>query len=66
MALAIPMGYLNLEDNMVFQWASLLGLLLFTGEFGRGRKVPYYTAPHTNPHTTLNLNKNREALRQTK
>jgi hypothetical protein len=30
------------------------------------RKVPYYTASHTNPHTTLKLNKNREVLRQRK
>ena len=30
------------------------------------RKVPYYTASHTNPHTTLQLNKNREVLRQRK
>jgi hypothetical protein len=29
-------------------------------------KVPYYTASHTNPHTTLHLNKNREDLRQRK
>jgi hypothetical protein len=29
------------------------------------RKVPYYTASHTNPRITLHLNKNREALRQT-
>jgi hypothetical protein len=35
-----------------------------------GRKVTYYTAPHTTshttPHITLHLNKNREALRQRK
>ena len=31
-----------------------------------GRKGPYYTAAHTTPHTTLHLNKNREALRQRK
>jgi hypothetical protein len=30
------------------------------------RKVPYYSAPHTTLHTTLHLNKNREALRQRK
>jgi hypothetical protein len=30
------------------------------------RKVPYYTAPHTTPHTTFDLNKNRETLRQRK
>jgi hypothetical protein len=29
-------------------------------------KVPYYTASHTNHHTTLHLNKNRENLRQRK
>jgi hypothetical protein len=29
-------------------------------------KVPYSTAPHTTPHRTLRLNKNREALRQRK
>jgi hypothetical protein len=29
-------------------------------------KVPYYAASHTTPHTTLYLNKNREALRQRK
>jgi hypothetical protein len=29
-------------------------------------KVPYYTASHTNRHTTLHLNKNREDLRQRK
>jgi hypothetical protein len=29
-------------------------------------KVPYYIASHTNPHTTLHLNKNREDLRQRK
>jgi hypothetical protein len=32
----------------------------------RGRKVPYYTAPHTTPHTTRQLNKNREAFGQRK
>jgi hypothetical protein len=32
----------------------------------RQRKGPYYTAPHTTPHTTLRLNKNREVLRQRK
>jgi hypothetical protein len=31
-----------------------------------GRKGPYYTVAHTTPHTTLHLNKNREALRQRK
>ena len=31
--IAIPLGYINLEDNMGFQWASLVGLLLFTCEF---------------------------------
>jgi hypothetical protein len=29
-------------------------------------KVPYYIASHTNPHTTLHSNKNREDLRQRK
>jgi hypothetical protein len=33
---------------------------------GESRKVPYYTASHTNPHTTLHSNKNREDLRQRK
>lgn len=33
MAVAIPLGYINLEDNMKFQWASLAGLLGFTGVF---------------------------------
>jgi amino acid permease len=31
--IAVPLGYINLEDNMKFQWASLVGLLLFTSEF---------------------------------
>jgi hypothetical protein len=33
---------------------------------GVSRKVPYYTAAHTTPHINLNLNKNRETLRQRK
>jgi len=28
--IAVPLGYINLEDNMKFQWASLVGLLIFT------------------------------------
>jgi amino acid permease len=31
--IAVPLGYINLEDNMKFQWASLVGLLIFTSEF---------------------------------
>jgi hypothetical protein len=31
-----------------------------------GGEVPYYTAPHTTPHTTLDLNKSRGAIRQRK
>eukprot|EP00051_Salpingoeca_urceolata_P015051 m.192814 g.192814 ORF g.192814 m.192814 type:complete len:563 (+) comp18276_c0_seq1:459-2147(+) len=33
MAVCIPFGYLNLDDNMWFQWFSLVGLLGFTFEF---------------------------------
>jgi amino acid permease len=33
MVVSIPLGYINLEDNMKLQFASLLGLLVFTGEF---------------------------------
>ncbi|EDQ87491.1 uncharacterized protein MONBRDRAFT_37937 [Monosiga brevicollis MX1] len=33
MAICIPFGYLNLDENMWFQWVSLAGLLLFTCEF---------------------------------
>jgi amino acid permease len=33
MGVSIPLGYINLEDNMKFQWVSLVGLLLFTCEF---------------------------------
>jgi amino acid transporter len=33
MVIAIPLGYINLEDNMKFQWVSLAGLLVFTAEF---------------------------------
>jgi hypothetical protein len=33
MAICIPFGYLNLDDNMWFQWFSLAGLLIFTSEF---------------------------------
>jgi hypothetical protein len=29
----IPLGYINLDDNMWFQWLSLVGLILFTTEF---------------------------------
>jgi hypothetical protein len=29
-------------------------------------EVPYYTASHTHPHTTLHLNNNRDVLRQRK
>jgi hypothetical protein len=38
----------------------------FTVRRAHWRKGPYYTVAHTTPHTTLNLNKNREALRQRK
>ena len=31
--ICIPFGYLNLDENMKFQWLSLWSLLLFTGEF---------------------------------
>jgi len=33
MAICIPFGFLNLDENMWFQWFSLCGLLLFTTEF---------------------------------
>eukprot|EP00730_Choanoeca_flexa_P000797 TRINITY_DN10338_c0_g1_i6.p1 TRINITY_DN10338_c0_g1~~TRINITY_DN10338_c0_g1_i6.p1 ORF type:complete len:603 (+),score=166.30 TRINITY_DN10338_c0_g1_i6:181-1989(+) len=33
MAICIPFGYLNLDENMWFQWLSLAGLLFFTFEF---------------------------------
>lgn len=33
MFISIPLGYINLEDNMRFQWASLAGLLGFTFVF---------------------------------
>eukprot|EP00045_Choanoeca_perplexa_P012175 m.131850 g.131850 ORF g.131850 m.131850 type:complete len:607 (+) comp15915_c0_seq3:277-2097(+) len=33
MAICIPFGYLNLDENMWFQWVSLAGLLIFTIEF---------------------------------
>jgi len=33
MAICIPFGYMNLDDNMWFQWFSVIGLLLFTSEF---------------------------------
>lgn len=33
MVICIPFGYLNLDDNMWFQWFSLVGLLIFTIEF---------------------------------
>lgn len=31
--ICIPFGYLNLDENMWFQWFSLAGLILFTAEF---------------------------------
>eukprot|EP00038_Savillea_parva_P004283 m.135992 g.135992 ORF g.135992 m.135992 type:complete len:573 (-) comp11426_c6_seq1:40-1758(-) len=31
--ICIPFGYLNLDENMWFQWFSLVGLVLFTAEF---------------------------------
>lgn len=33
MAICIPFGYLNLDENMWFQWLSFAGLLIFTIEF---------------------------------
>eukprot|EP00054_Salpingoeca_dolichothecata_P017322 m.103475 g.103475 ORF g.103475 m.103475 type:complete len:573 (+) comp22406_c0_seq1:53-1771(+) len=33
MAICIPFGYLNLDENMWFQWLSLAGLVLFSIEF---------------------------------
>lgn len=33
MAICIPFGWLNLDENMWFQWFSLVGLLAFTAEF---------------------------------
>jgi hypothetical protein len=33
MLICIPMGYINLEANMWFQWFSLGGLIVFTTEF---------------------------------
>ncbi|EGD76432.1 hypothetical protein PTSG_07549 [Salpingoeca rosetta] len=33
MAICIPFGYLNLDENMWFQWLSLVGLVVFTVEF---------------------------------
>jgi hypothetical protein len=35
-------------------------------QISNARKVPYYTIVHTTPHTTLHVNKNRQALRQRK
>lgn len=31
--ICIPFGYLNLDENMWFQWFSLVGLVVFTTEF---------------------------------
>lgn len=33
MGICIPFGYLNLDDNMWFQWVSVVGLIVFTAEF---------------------------------
>ncbi|XP_062506750.1 uncharacterized protein LOC134183270 [Corticium candelabrum] len=33
MIMCIPLGYINLDANMWFQWFSLIGLLVFTCEF---------------------------------
>eukprot|EP00043_Microstomoeca_roanoka_P018373 m.196087 g.196087 ORF g.196087 m.196087 type:complete len:595 (+) comp16812_c0_seq2:200-1984(+) len=33
MVVCIPFGYLNLDENMWFQWFSFIGLMLFTLEF---------------------------------
>lgn len=33
MGICIPFGYLNLDDNMWFQWVSVIGLIVFTAEF---------------------------------
>lgn len=33
MAICIPFGWLNLEDNMGFQWLSCIGTIVFTLEF---------------------------------
>ena len=33
MGICIPFGYMNLDDNMTFQWISMVGLVLFTVEF---------------------------------
>jgi len=33
MGICIPFGYMNLDDNMTFQWISMIGLVVFTAEF---------------------------------
>jgi hypothetical protein len=33
MAICIPFGWMNLEDNMGFQWLSCIGTIVFTLEF---------------------------------
>eukprot|EP00049_Salpingoeca_infusionum_P024384 m.15846 g.15846 ORF g.15846 m.15846 type:complete len:601 (-) comp6803_c0_seq2:384-2186(-) len=59
MAICIPFGYLNLDENMWFQWFSLAGLALFTLEFigqfiynmGREDKVCVPNFNYTEPCT---------------
>jgi hypothetical protein len=51
---------------LVLGCAFLLGGIKYSIQVRPLRKVPYYTASHTTPHTTLHLNKNREDLRQRK
>lgn len=33
MAVCIPLGWVNLDDNMWFQWVGMIGMILLTGEF---------------------------------
>lgn len=33
MIICIPFGYMNLDENMTFQWVSFFGLVIFTGMF---------------------------------
>eukprot|EP00117_Sycon_ciliatum_P031304 scpid48664/ scgid4434/ len=60
MLICLPFGYLNLDDNMWFQWFSLIGLLLFTLEFVVQfflNMIPsskYYVGPHYDPGLDMN------------
>jgi len=56
MAICIPFGWLNLDENMWFQWLSFGGLLLFTFEFWGQFIVNFGGYDHSYTHNATTPN----------